>query len=72
MSVLYPAGVALNLSGLDNWANAEPVTPSISQVTADAGTFWDAALDDHNVSDTFGEKVNKQKNPSMVVDGIVI
>lgn len=56
-SILYPAGYALNLSGLDDWSNGLPVTPTISQVVADAGTVWDAKRENHTVTDSFGNDV---------------
>ena len=56
-SILYPAGYALNLSGIDDWSNALPVTPTISQVIADAGTVWDAKRENHTVTDSFGNDV---------------
>jgi len=71
-SVLYPAGYSLNLSGLDNWSNALPVTPTISQVVADAGTLWDALVENHTASGSTGKKLNDLKNPSVLIDGEVI
>lgn len=59
-SILYPAGYALNLSGLDDWSNGLPVTPTIAQVTADAGTLWDSLKANHNVADSFGEQVGQK------------
>jgi len=42
VSVLYPAGVALNLGGLDIWDNALPVTPPIATL-ASALDVWTAS-----------------------------
>jgi hypothetical protein len=71
-SVSYPDGYALNLSGVDNWANGLPVTPTISQVVADASTILDAILSNHTIAGTVGKKLNNLHNPSMLLDGEVI
>lgn len=55
-AVAYPPGYALDLSGLDDWSNGLPVTPTISQVIADAGTLWDAETSKHTTTGTFGKK----------------
>lgn len=40
MDMAYPAGTSLNLGGLDLWANAFPVTPTIATVPS-TGSVWD-------------------------------
>jgi len=41
-SILYPAGVTLNLGGLDLWANALPITPTLATLSA-AADVWAVA-----------------------------
>jgi hypothetical protein len=56
--VNYPAGVALDLGGLDLWANAEPITPPLSLFPS-LGGVWDEALTAHTVSGSFGAFIKK-------------
>ena len=56
VQVAYPAGVSINLGGLDLWANATPVWPPIATVPA-LGGVWDEATSAHAVVGSFGEKV---------------
>jgi hypothetical protein len=56
VQVAYPAGVSINLGGLDLWANATPVWPPIATVPA-LGGVWDEATSAHGVAGSFGEKV---------------
>jgi hypothetical protein len=68
-SVSYPDGYALSLSGIDDWANGLPVTPTISQVVADASTILDAILSNHTIAGTVGKKLNDLNNPSALIGG---
>ncbi len=57
-AVLYPAGYALDLGGMDLWANALPVVPPIATVLS-AKDVW-TALDTENYgSNTMGERIKK-------------
>lgn len=57
-NVAYPAGVQVDLGGLDLWANGLPVTPTIATFPA-LGGVWDEALTAHTVSGSFGAFVKK-------------
>jgi hypothetical protein len=54
MNVAFPAGVQVDLGGLDLWANALPVAPAIATMPALAGV-WDELLAAHTVSGSFGK-----------------
>lgn len=71
-SILYPAGYSLDLSGLDIWASGLPVTPTISTVTADAGSLLDALTANHQITGSVGKKISDLKNASYIVDGEII
>lgn len=58
-SINYPPGIAPSLAGMDLWADALPITPSIALVNADAGSVWDALLSSHSVSGSFGSKAKQ-------------
>ena len=70
-TVLYPAGYKLNLGGLDDWANAMPVTPPIATVLS-ANDVWTASSTVDYGSDTMGNKVKVLKNASLLIDGEII
>lgn len=55
-SVFYPAGVALNLGGLDIWDAALPVTPPIATL-ASALDVWTASAAVDYGANTMGEKL---------------
>jgi len=57
-TINYPAGVALALGGIDLWANAEPVTPTIDLFPS-LGGVWDEALSAHTAAGSFGAWVKK-------------
>lgn len=52
VQVAYPAGVSINLGGLDLWANATPVWPPIATFPA-LGGVWDEATSAHVVPGSF-------------------
>jgi len=56
MSVFFPAGSSLNLGGMDLWANAMPITPSIATVSvaSDSWAFPEAAISGEG---TIGKKI---------------
>jgi len=58
VNVAYPAGVAVNLGGLDLWADGLPIAPAISTVPS-LGGVWDEALAAHTVAGSFGAFVKK-------------
>lgn len=62
-TVMYPANSALDLGGLDNWANALPVTPPIaipiSAYTVSAAV-WEELLASHTTAGSFGKQVGKK------------
>lgn len=70
-SVLYPAGYQLDLGSMDLWANALPITPPIA-TNLSAQSIWAAADNIDYGANTFGNRVKKLKNPSLVIDGEVI
>jgi len=53
-NIAYPAGVAVNLGGLDLWADGLPVAPAIATVPS-LGGVWDEALTAHTVAGSMGE-----------------
>jgi len=54
MSVLYPAGVSVNLGGLDIWADALPVTPPIATVLSPVDV-WTVAKSTLTGAGTIGQ-----------------
>jgi hypothetical protein len=54
ISVQYPAGYSFDLGGMDLWANAFPVTPSIATLS-NVGQVWDELTASHTVAGSFGE-----------------
>jgi hypothetical protein len=66
MNISYPAGVQVDLGGLDLWANALPVVPSIATMPALAGV-WDEPTTAHTTTDTFGTKVKKVLDTSTFI-----
>jgi hypothetical protein len=65
MSVLYPAGHTINLGSFDLFANALPITPSIS-TTVSAQDVWAADPTTFGAS-TVGDKVNKIKKDTGLI-----
>ena len=57
-NIAYPAGVSINLGGIDLWANALPITPTIATFPS-LGGVWDESLSAHTISGTFGWFVKK-------------
>lgn len=53
VQVAYPAGVSINLGGLDLWANATPVWPPIATFPS-LGSVWDEPTAAHAVAGSFG------------------
>lgn len=70
ITVFYPAGVQLNLGAIDIWANALPVTPTIS-TNVTAADIW-AAQEKSYGANTMGTKLKKLKNASLLIDNEVI
>lgn len=58
MNIAYPAGYALNLGGLDNWANAMPVTPVIATMPSISG-IWDELLTSHTIPGSTADRLKK-------------
>jgi len=56
ISVLYPAGVTLNLGGMDLWASAMPITPPIA-TSVNAQDVWAVPTSTLTTSGTVGKKV---------------
>ena len=54
MNIAYPAGVTIDLGGLDIWANGLPVTPAIATMPSLAGV-WDEATTAHVTAGSFGK-----------------
>ena len=59
VNVGYPAGVAISLGGLDQWAGATPVWPPISTNPSVAG-IWDEPTSAHNSAGSFGALMNSR------------
>jgi len=57
-SVLYPAGYIMDSSGMDGWANAEPVMPTISTLFS-ALDVWSAQTSTLTGTGTIGKFVTK-------------
>ncbi len=57
-NIAYPAGVAVDLGGVDIWASGLPVTPVIATVPS-LGGVWDEVLTAHNIPGTFGSYEKK-------------
>jgi hypothetical protein len=60
INVAYPAGVQVNLGGLDLYADALPIYPPIATMPS-LGGVWDEAISAHNISGSFGQQANKTK-----------
>ena len=58
VNVSYPAGVAVDLGGLDLWANGLPVAPAIATVPSLAGV-WDEPLSAHTIAGSAGVVVGE-------------
>jgi hypothetical protein len=54
MNIAYPAGVTIDLGGMDIWASALPVTPAIATMPS-LGGVWDEATTAHVAAGTFGK-----------------
>ena len=57
-NVAYPAGVVVDLGGLDLWADGLPVAPAIATMPSIQGV-WDEPLTAHTVDGSFGAFVKK-------------
>jgi len=53
-NVAYPAGVQIDLGGLDLWANGLPVEPAIATMPSITGV-WDEPLSAHTTAGTMGK-----------------
>ena len=53
-NIAYPAGVQVDLGGLDLWANGLPVEPAIATMPSIAGV-WDEPLSAHTTAGTTGK-----------------
>jgi hypothetical protein len=53
-NIAYPAGVQIDLGGLDLWANGLPVEPAIATMPSITGV-WDEPLSVHTVSGSAGK-----------------
>ena len=65
MSVLMPAGTSLNLGGMDLWAKAMPVTPSIATI-ATAADVWNFSTSLLTAAGTIGKQL--VDNDTAIVD----
>jgi hypothetical protein len=63
MNLLYPANNALDLGGMDNWANALPVTPPvaipISAYTV-SSAVWEELISSHTTANSLGKQLGKK------------
>ncbi len=62
VNVAYPAGVQVDLGGLDLWAEGLPVAPAIATMPSLAGV-WDEPLSAHTIAGSAG-KILKDANDS--------
>jgi hypothetical protein len=53
-NVAYPAGVQIDLGGLDLWANGLPVEPAIATMPSITGV-WDEPLSAHTIAGSAGK-----------------
>ena len=58
VNIAYPAGVAVNLGGLDLWADGLPVAPAIATVPS-LGGVWDEPLTAHTIAGSAGVVVGE-------------
>ena len=75
VSISYPPNTALDLGGLDLWANALPVVPPIAlplSSGAVANQVWEELTTSHTTANTEGSKLSGLKNASLVVDGEIV
>lgn len=56
MDIAYPPGYSLNLGGLDLWANALPVSPTIATVPS-TGSVWDVPLLNITTANSIGKQL---------------
>lgn len=61
LSIQYPAGVTLNLGGLDLWVHGTPTWPPIATL-ATVGQVWDELISTHIGPGTFGELIIRTEN----------
>ena len=61
-NIAYPAGVQVDLGGLDLWADGLPVAPAIATVPSLAGV-WDEPMSAHTIPGSAG-KILKDANDS--------
>ena len=71
VSVLLPAGVQLNLGGLDDWDSGLPVTPSIA-TNLTAMDVWAVDKSVFITPTTMGGHLSNLKNPTTIIDGEII
>lgn len=69
ISMLYPAGVQLNLGAVDLWADGLPIVPSIATNLA-AADVWAADPSQFGTS-TVGDKVNKIKTDTGLIPALL-
>lgn len=60
-NIAYPAGVQVNLGGLDLWANGLPVAPAIATMPSITGV-WDEPMTAHTIVGSYGLAVNETNN----------
>lgn len=53
VNIAYPAGVQVDLGGLDLWADGLPVAPAIATVPS-LGGVWDEPLAAHTIAGSMG------------------
>lgn len=72
-TVAYPPSVALDLGGMDNWANALPVTPPIA-LPISAGTVaqnvWQQLTTTSWGTDSMGEKLKTVDDKADIADAV--
>jgi hypothetical protein len=65
MQIAYPAGVSVNLGGLDLWAGATPVWPPIATVPS-LGGVWDEAESAHTVVGSMAARLTASASAAAV------
>ena len=53
VNIAYPAGVQVDLGGLDLWADGLPVAPAIATMPS-LGGVWDSLQTNHTIAGSFG------------------
>lgn len=65
-NIAYPAGVQVDLGGLDLWADGLPVAPAIATVPSLAGV-WDEPMSAHTIPGSMGKAQNDTNLSNLLI-----